>query len=138
MAQTRKRRRRQNSLSQTAVAKAQDSPIEVTRKPVRGMKLRTVSAFTMIFAMACLAAFIAGRPPVSAAGPVRGEESRPETAAARLLRHDNAGSLLRGRRGQRKTGAQKIEKGAGTRPSIRMLFADSQQKNEQPEHIGIF
>lgn len=37
-------------------------------KPPRGVKLKTVSNFTMIFALLCLAAFAAGRPPVSAAG----------------------------------------------------------------------
>ena len=43
-------------------------------KPVRGMTLKTVSAFTMTFALVCLAALIAGRPPVSA-------NDREQTAA---------------------------------------------------------
>jgi predicted enzyme related to lactoylglutathione lyase len=36
---------------------------------MRGVQLKTVSLCTMLFALACLAAFMAGRPPVSAAGP---------------------------------------------------------------------
>lgn len=39
------------------------------QKQVRGVKLKTVSMWTMLFALLCLAAFVAGRPPVSAAGP---------------------------------------------------------------------
>lgn len=39
----------------------------VEAKPVRGMKLKTVSRLTMLFALLCLAAFIAGRPPAPAA-----------------------------------------------------------------------
>jgi hypothetical protein len=34
-------------------------------KPIRGVKLKTVSWLTMLFALACLAAFMAGRPPAS-------------------------------------------------------------------------
>jgi hypothetical protein len=37
-------------------------------KPVRGVKLSTVSNLTMLFALICLAAFAAGRPPAAAAG----------------------------------------------------------------------
>ena len=43
--------------------------------PVRGVRLRTVSTFTMLFALACLGAFMAGRPPVAAAGPGAAEET---------------------------------------------------------------
>jgi hypothetical protein len=35
-------------------------------KPVRGVKLKTVSAFTMLFALLCLFAFMAGRVDVAA------------------------------------------------------------------------
>jgi len=38
------------------------------KKLVRGVELKTVSRWTMCFAVICLAAFAAGRPPVSAAG----------------------------------------------------------------------
>jgi hypothetical protein len=37
-------------------------------KPPRGMKLKTVSRITMLFALLCLGAFLAGRPPVAASG----------------------------------------------------------------------
>jgi hypothetical protein len=37
-------------------------------KPMRGVKLKTVSLWTMLFALLCLGAFVAGRPPLSAAG----------------------------------------------------------------------
>jgi len=36
-------------------------------KPPRGMKLKTVSRIVVLFALVCLGAFLAGRPPVSAA-----------------------------------------------------------------------
>lgn len=40
-------------------------------KKVRGVKLKTVSTLTMGFALLCLGAFMAGRPPVSTAGPTK-------------------------------------------------------------------
>jgi predicted enzyme related to lactoylglutathione lyase len=39
-------------------------------KKVRGVKLKTVSTLTMAFALLCFGAFMAGRPSVSAAGPM--------------------------------------------------------------------
>jgi len=38
-------------------------------KPVRGWRLKTVSNFVLLFALFCVAAFAAGRPPAAAAGP---------------------------------------------------------------------
>ena len=79
-------------------------------KPVRGVKLRTVSLLTMAFALACLMAFMAGRPPASAANVER-SRTFAQGAAQAGLRHDDAGRLLRHGRGrQRKAGAQKFEK----------------------------
>jgi hypothetical protein len=79
-------------------------------KPVRGVKLRTVSMLTMLFALACLAAFMAGRPPASAANVEQRGLIAPE-AAGMTLRHDDARSLLRRRGGgKRKPRAQKLEK----------------------------
>jgi hypothetical protein len=43
--------------------------VQVEEKPVRGVKLKTVSTLTLAFALLCVAAFAAGRPPASAAGP---------------------------------------------------------------------
>lgn len=42
----------------------------VEGRRARGVKLKTVSALTMAFALLCLGAFMAGRPSVSAAGPM--------------------------------------------------------------------
>ena len=38
------------------------TPTPAEEKPVRGVKLKTVSTFTLIFALLCVAAFAAGRP----------------------------------------------------------------------------
>jgi len=43
-------------------------PEPKAKLPARGMKLRTVSTLTMLFALLCLGAFMAGRPSASAAG----------------------------------------------------------------------
>lgn len=104
-------------------------------KPVRGVKLRTVTVVTMIFALACLGAFMAGRPPASAANPAADRKVAPEALSPGPLGHDDARSFLRSGRRQRKARAQKIEKGARARATIRFLLADPKQKNEQPEHI---
>jgi predicted enzyme related to lactoylglutathione lyase len=45
-------------------------PATGEEKKVRGIKLKTVSTLTMAFALLCLGAFMAGRPSVSAAGPM--------------------------------------------------------------------
>jgi predicted enzyme related to lactoylglutathione lyase len=50
------------------------APLKLIEKPTKGVTLKTVSAFTLTFALVCLAALIAGRPPVSADG-------REQTAA---------------------------------------------------------
>ena len=55
-------------------------------QPIRGVKLKTVSRGVMLFALICLAAFVAGRPPV-AAGPAQIRD----TSDARAYRH-RAGS----------------------------------------------
>jgi hypothetical protein len=52
---------------------------KVEAKPVRGMKLKTVSRLTMLFALLCLAAFVAGRPPASGAGPGMEGGKAPKT-----------------------------------------------------------
>jgi hypothetical protein len=42
--------------------------VEDQRTLPRGIKLKTVSRFILVFALVCLAAFAAGRPPASLAG----------------------------------------------------------------------
>ena len=67
MPRMRKQVRRSNSgWSRAAVPPA---PLRLIEKPVRGVKLKTVSAVTVAFALACLAGFMAGRPPVAAERP---------------------------------------------------------------------
>ncbi len=58
---------RRNKNSGWSRAVVPPAPLQVMEKPVRGVKLKTVSTFTIIFAVACLAAFMAGRVPASAA-----------------------------------------------------------------------
>ena len=62
----RKRLRRAKSPVMQKLASVSPSAEE---KPVRGVKLKTVSSLTLAFALLCVAAFAAGRPPASAAGP---------------------------------------------------------------------
>jgi len=133
MAQVRKRRNRgpaRTGRRQTALTNAASPVIADECKPVRGIKLKTVSVLTMLFALACLAAFMAGRPPISAAGPVQRRDLALKAGNEGSLRNDDAGSFLPGRRRQRKAGAQKIEKGAGARAPIRALLADSKKKDQ--------
>lgn len=133
----RKQKSRSRGSAQIPLADATSPVVKTQDHPrVRGVKLRTVSVFTMLFALACLAAFMAGRPPVSAANRGLGKAPAPNAAGVRLLGHDDARSFLRsGTRPQRKTGPQKFQKGARTRTPIRFLLADPQQENQQAEHI---
>lgn len=62
MAQTRTRKRRaRNRNTRVDLAPAVPRPAP---RPVRGMKVRTVSALTLAFSLLCLAAFAASRPPL--------------------------------------------------------------------------
>jgi hypothetical protein len=134
MPQARRRRRSKQNCRRRAVplpeADAQEEP-----KPVRGVKLKTVSAFTMLFALACLAAFMAGRPPVSAADPAQGAAFQQKEASPQRLRHDDARRLFGRALGKREPGAKKAEKSAGTRAPVRFLFANTQQKHQQAKNI---
>jgi len=61
-------------------------------KPVRGVKLKTVSTFTMCFAVLCLLAFMAGRTDVSAArtaGPIDSKE-KPMFLGLRTAKYEVA------------------------------------------------
>ena len=103
-------------------------------QPVRGVKLRTVSLGTLIFALACLGAFVAGRPPALRANGGAQLSGLVEAARSGTLRHDDARSLLGSdSRGERKAGTQEIEKGARARTPIGLLLADPQQKDQQAE-----
>jgi len=104
-------------------------------KPARGVKLKTVSAFTMLFALACLAAFMAGRPPVSAAGSAPDRAALQKNVNERPLRHDNPRRLLGRFLGKREPGAKRAEKSARARTPIRFLPANAEQKYQQAENI---
>ena len=52
---------------ETRIAKC--VPATEEKKNLRGMKLKTASRITILFAVACLLAFMAGRPPADASQP---------------------------------------------------------------------
>jgi hypothetical protein len=136
MPQARRKQRSKQNYQTRALPIPQVEVAQEETKPVRGVKLKTVSAFTMLFALACLAAFMAGRPPVSAAGrPAQGTALLHKQANSQRLRHDDARRLFGRALGKREPGAKKIEKSAGTRASVRFLFANTQQKNQQAKNI---
>jgi hypothetical protein len=74
MAQRKSQRRARRVQKPAQLAFAETVPAAVA-KPIRGVKLKTVSAFTMVFAVLCLLAFMAGRPDVSPVISVR-DDSR--------------------------------------------------------------
>ena len=67
MARTANARTNPGREAKTPVAKPKLQIVPVESNPPRGMKLKTVSFLTMAFALVCLGAFFAGRPPASAA-----------------------------------------------------------------------
>lgn len=79
----RRARERRGKGKQPAMVAAAREP-----RPIRGVKLKIVSLWTMLFALACLGAFIAGRPPVSAARlvPAAGVERVNVHVKRKLLR----------------------------------------------------
>ncbi len=135
MPQARRKRRNKHNYRTRATPIPQVEVAQEEAKPVRGVKLKTVSAFTMLFALTCLAAFVAGRPPVSAAGPAQGTAFLRKQANPQRLLHDDARRLFGRALGKREPGAKKAEKSAGTRASVRFLFANAQQKNHQAKNI---
>jgi predicted enzyme related to lactoylglutathione lyase len=64
------RRRRKSAAGATEAAAASVAPVEV--KSVRGVKVKHVSTITMVVALICLFAYLAGRVDVSAATATRG------------------------------------------------------------------
>jgi hypothetical protein len=83
MPQARRRRKKGVAQPQKAVMRPESPTIQDEGKPTRGVKLRTVSRLTMVFALACLAAFMAGRPPASRAGAIRGRRENPTVVGSR-------------------------------------------------------
>jgi hypothetical protein len=83
MPQTKTRRRRaRNRSARVDLAQAAPRP---AAKPVRGLKLKTVSALTLAFSLLCLAAFAAGLPPLLVGRSMASERpaiaKHPKTAA---------------------------------------------------------
>ncbi|MGB0033876.1 MAG: hypothetical protein WBP79_00180 [Candidatus Acidiferrales bacterium] len=61
MPRTNSRKRARRSRGKTARFNFAVAVARIAEKPVRGVKLKTVSAFTMLVAVLCLLAFMAGR-----------------------------------------------------------------------------
>ena len=70
-ARSRERTRSSREITRPMELQAVSLPTEI--KPVRGVNLKHVSAFTMVVSMICLCAFLAGRVDVSAAKSVGGD-----------------------------------------------------------------
>lgn len=115
-------------------------PVTEQQGPPRGVKLKTVSRITLLFALVCLGAFLAGRPPVAADGhfgfAVKGTKG-PRIARERL-RNDNARLVLLGLHRQGKTLAKEIKKCAGPRAPVGLLLDQAQQEYEHVKDVGIF
>ena len=119
-----KKKRTKRSYKQRATIIPKVVVAQEESKPVRRVRLKTVSAFTMLFALACLAAFMAGRPPVSAAGSTESRESIQRQMHQPQLRHDDSRRLFGRALGKRKPGAKESEKGAGEQAPIRFLLVN--------------
>ena len=92
LATARKRRprnHRQAMQPKLALVPMPVSPPE-DQKPVRGVKLKTVSTFTLIFALLCVAAFAAGRPPASAESVRAERHPKRMTHVSRNTSHHRA------------------------------------------------
>lgn len=96
-ARTRANRRRRAAARAFAIAPA---PVAEPPKPPRGLKLKTVSRLTLLFALLCLGAFMAGRPPVAADGhfAFATAKAKPARAGRERLRNDNTRRVLFGLR----------------------------------------
>ena len=86
--------RRRRSAAQSLVFKPE--PVTEPQKPPRGVKLKIVSRLTLLFALLCLGAFMAGRPPVAADGHFEFATGRakPAHASGERLRKNNARRVL--------------------------------------------
>ena len=105
-----KKKSRSSRSADSRAAMTHRTPSSGAHEPKRGVKLRNVGWFTMLVALVCLAAFMAGR---SSAGSAASGALAPK-AGAPMLRQNDAGGFLSRRRRHGKTGAQEIEKGART------------------------
>lgn len=101
MKQSRKRTRRRPR-SGAAIHRNPAATPMTENKPIRGMKLKNVARLMMLFALLCLAAFVAGRLPVVAGGFAAAHAKMVRPAGRELgARRRNSGSkrvLTRSRR----------------------------------------
>src|SRR5580658_10322635 len=81
---TRSRRRAASQPRLVLVPMPAVVPATAEPKRVRGVKLKTVSTFTLVFALLCVAAFCAGRPPAAAMGA--GSASKPAASASHVAK----------------------------------------------------
>lgn len=88
MRQEKRRRKGTRGSAERVAVTPGSAKIQDEEKPIRGLKLKTVSAFTMTFALICLAAFVAGKPPVFRAGTSRSKtETLVESKTAARPQH---------------------------------------------------
>lgn len=72
--------------SRRAASPFRTNAVPVKAKPPRGVKLKTVSRLTLLLALLCLGAFLAGRPPETGSGatgsaPATAVQGRTATSA---------------------------------------------------------
>src|ERR1700691_1236350 len=99
MPKARSRRKGSRRGAHAVMATVVSAPTPIEQKPVRGVKLKTVSTWPLVFGLLCVAAFAAGRPPASAAG----------TAAV----HGAKGGLHVSRTSNRRISGQRSRQGQG-------------------------
>jgi hypothetical protein len=80
--------------------------------PVRGVKLKTVSRCTMLFALLCLVAFLAGRPPAST-GASMPTNSRAFQSAAHRSDHKRSSTKFHTRAESRMNSFAEVGYGFG-------------------------
>jgi hypothetical protein len=94
------RRRRTGAKRRRRTSRSAFMPLTASapaeQRPTRGVKLKTVSRLTLLFALVFLGAFMAGRPPVEAGGRSESIQSheRRIRAERKSLRNDNARRVL--------------------------------------------
>jgi hypothetical protein len=66
MPRARSRRKTSSQPARNIAPSPQLAIVPAPEKPVRGVKLKTVSRFAMVFALLCLGAFLAGRVDIAA------------------------------------------------------------------------
>lgn len=88
-------RKRVNRRGRTARSPFRPIMVASEPKPPRGVTLKNVSRLTLLFALMCLGAFLAGRPPAASEARLAQTPNVDRTRTAmRSLRNDDAGRVL--------------------------------------------